>query len=65
MNLDVLVDLSMSNLWIYLFVMSLMIIVIYIMPVMNIMIYMMSVINIYDVSDEYYGYIFSGPMNGS
>jgi hypothetical protein len=39
MNLDVLVDLSMSNLWIYLFVMSLMIIVIYIMLVMNIMIY--------------------------
>jgi hypothetical protein len=30
MNLDVLVDLSMSNLWIYLFVMSVVIIVIYI-----------------------------------
>jgi hypothetical protein len=40
MNLDVLVDLLMSNVWIYLYVMYVMNIMIYMMPVMNIMIYM-------------------------
>jgi hypothetical protein len=37
MNLDVLVDLTMSDMWIYLYVLSVMIIVTYMMPMMNIM----------------------------
>jgi hypothetical protein len=53
MNLDngcgwtVYVDLLMSNLWIYLYVMSEMIIMIYMMLV--------TIIVIYDAYDEYYG----------